>query len=354
MSTALNASNSPAGLTIYNAAGSIGAILKDTETKWHGIIQSSNVIMTCFIAPELHHVEIEDPLPLQQGMAALMRNAHQLTSTGRIHIHATTKPSISSQQPPAITVIIADTGDGIAPASLNALFQNERPFGSLRSWAKENMGDLTVISNLGRGSEFTLTFNPSALRAKAPIETSAAEPEQARYVPIDLGLDDDPRTYEAAAAQVPSSLQRQNAAASLRGARILIVEDQISNQNMIEQLLASEDCDCISAHNGPRALSILEMQKIDFILMDIFIDGMTGAETTHAIRQSGKDYAHTPIIALTEDLQPEINAACMAAGANIFLKKPVTAKKLIEALKFLKRADVGSAYTMDAQKTIAA
>ena len=119
-------------------------------------------------------------------------------------------------------------------------------------------------------------------------------------------------------------------------------------------LLDSENCHCICANNGPRALSILDTQKVDFILMDILMPGMSGIETTHAIRQSGKDYAHTPIIALTADLNPENNAACMAAGANIFLTKPVLAKNLIEALKFLQRSEMGTACTMDTQKTVAA
>lgn len=355
MSTAPNAPHSQTELSGYKAVNSIGAILKETESQWRGIIQSPAVTLTCFIAPELHDVELDNPMPLQQGLTALLGNAHQLTSTGRIHIHATITPAISAQQRPSISIIIADTGAGIAPASMNALFQNERPLAPLRSWAKENKGDLSAISNLGRGSEFSLSFEPPAIRAAvAPIETELAEPEQARYLPIDLGLEDEPSPLDASAGQASLARPKQTPPSPLSGARILIVEDQISNQNVIKLLLDSEDCHCICANNGPRALSILDTQKVDFILMDILMPGTSGIETTHAIRQSGKDYAHTPIIALTADLNPENNAACMAAGANIFLTKPVLAKNLIEALKFLERTGMGTARTLEPQNTIAA
>jgi len=64
---------------------------------------------------------------------------------------------------------------------------------------------------------------------------------------------------------------------------------------------------------------------------------MDGIEATHAIRGSDREYKNTPIIALTADVAAETNAACMAAGADIFLTKPVIAHDLIESIRFIRR-----------------
>jgi len=89
--------------------------------------------------------------------------------------------------------------------------------------------------------------------------------------------------------------------------------------------------------NGLEALDVLNTQAIDIILMDIRMPEMDGIEATRAIRESGREYKNTPIIALTADASAETNAACMAAGADIFLTKPVMARDVIEAIRFVRR-----------------
>lgn len=64
---------------------------------------------------------------------------------------------------------------------------------------------------------------------------------------------------------------------------------------------------------------------------------MDGIEATRAIRSSDRNYKNIPIIALTADASAETNAACMAAGADIFLTKPVMGRELIESIKFIRR-----------------
>ena len=64
---------------------------------------------------------------------------------------------------------------------------------------------------------------------------------------------------------------------------------------------------------------------------------MDGIETTRAIRSSDRNYKNIPIIALTADVSAKTNAACMSAGADIFLTKPVTSRELIESIKFIRR-----------------
>ena len=65
--------------------------------------------------------------------------------------------------------------------------------------------------------------------------------------------------------------------------------------------------------------------------------GMNGIETTQAIRNSDLSSKDVPIIALTADGSAKTNAACMAAGADLFLTKPVLCRDLLESIRFVRR-----------------
>jgi len=126
-------------------------------------------------------------------------------------------------------------------------------------------------------------------------------------------------------------------AESLRGLKVLIVEDIPANHDIIKLFLNPEGCECLVALNGIEALNVLETQATDIVLMDIRMPKMDGIEATHAIRNSDHSFKNIPIIALTADASADTNAACMAAGADIFLTKPIKANDLIESIKFIRR-----------------
>jgi len=123
----------------------------------------------------------------------------------------------------------------------------------------------------------------------------------------------------------------------LRGLKVLIVEDIPANQDIIKLFLEPEGCQNQCVSNGREALDVLNTQNIDVILMDIRMPEMDGITATREIRNSGREYKAIPIIALTADASAETNAACMAAGADIFLNKPVMARDVIEAIRFIRR-----------------
>jgi CheY-like chemotaxis protein len=92
---------------------------------------------------------------------------------------------------------------------------------------------------------------------------------------------------------------------------------------------------CVSVSSGKDALMALTRHYFDYVIMDIRMPDMDGVETTRRIRNSGEAWANVPIIALTADIAAENNAACMAAGTDIFLTKPVLARELKDAIIFL-------------------
>jgi|GEM_PF-3008591 len=135
---------------------------------------------------------------------------------------------------------------------------------------------------------------------------------------------EEPETAETPVPQTPAGTTR-----------LLIVEDETSNQEVIKLLLSDADFEILTAFNGHEALQVMRTQAVDVILMDVRMPEMDGIQTIRAIRNCQADYNNTPIIALTADHSAETNADCMAAGADIFLSKPVIAKDLIESVEFV-------------------
>jgi CheY-like chemotaxis protein len=82
--------------------------------------------------------------------------------------------------------------------------------------------------------------------------------------------------------------------------------------------------------------------------MDIRMPGLDGMETTRRIRQSADGYHALPIIAITDDNDAATHAACMAAGVDLFLTKPLMRNDLIEALVFLRRQSTDIAAALQA------
>ena len=71
------------------------------------------------------------------------------------------------------------------------------------------------------------------------------------------------------------------------------------------------------------------------MILDVHMSPMDGIETLKRIRSSRSDYSNIPVVALTADSAPNVNADCMAAGADLFLMKPVRQGELLQALTYL-------------------
>jgi len=122
----------------------------------------------------------------------------------------------------------------------------------------------------------------------------------------------------------------------LEGLNILIVEDIIANQEVVRSLLEPAGCTVSAANNGEEALKLLEGQIFDVVLMDIRMPVLDGIETTEAIRREAGPHQDVPIIALTADASAENNAQCLAAGADVFLTKPVIVSELFASIRFVR------------------
>lgn len=116
---------------------------------------------------------------------------------------------------------------------------------------------------------------------------------------------------------------------------VLVVEDDPTNSLIVCAMLQFAGIAHVAAEDGRRALELLRSRSFDAVLMDWQMPDMDGLEVARRIRrgQAGETARHVPIIALTANAFPEDRAACLAAGMNDFLTKPVVASKLVETLK---------------------
>jgi CheY-like chemotaxis protein len=118
---------------------------------------------------------------------------------------------------------------------------------------------------------------------------------------------------------------------ALRGARILIVDDDVRNIFALTSLLEQHGVRAISAETGAEAISRLEQdEEIDAVLMDIMMPQMDGYETMRRIRTK---HQLMPIIALTAKAMKGDREKCLEAGASDYIAKPVNTEELLVLLR---------------------
>jgi CheY-like chemotaxis protein/HPt (histidine-containing phosphotransfer) domain-containing protein len=117
---------------------------------------------------------------------------------------------------------------------------------------------------------------------------------------------------------------------------VLVVDDDALNRSIVSGLLRHAGYGVSTADNGRRVLQLLpELDRIDLVLMDCQMPGMDGLEVTRRLRagEAGLAGCTVPILALTANAFAEDRQACMAAGMNDFLSKPVKASTLNAAIR---------------------
>ena len=115
--------------------------------------------------------------------------------------------------------------------------------------------------------------------------------------------------------------------------RILLVEDNSTNQEVASIMLRGFGCQVVLADTGQNALTACEEDKYDLVLMDCLMPEMDGFETTRRIRNlEANKYTRTIIIAVTADTSPDMRLQCKTAGMDDFLAKPLLASELQKCL----------------------
>jgi PAS domain S-box-containing protein len=130
-----------------------------------------------------------------------------------------------------------------------------------------------------------------------------------------------------------------------RRRNVLVVEDNPTNQRVAQLYLEKLKCDVALAGNGEEAVSAVARTSFDVVFMDVQMPVMDGLEATRRIRAREAGGAHTPIIALTANAMRQQLDACLAAGMDDFVTKPVELPRLQAALERWARQRASGATT---------
>ena len=117
----------------------------------------------------------------------------------------------------------------------------------------------------------------------------------------------------------------------IKGARILLVEDNAINQQVATELLEQAGFVVIVANNGREAVQTVETSNFDLVLMDIQMPEMDGHEATQTIRKEPR-FDALPIIALTAHAMAGEREKCLNSGMNGYLSKPIKTQELYAVL----------------------
>ncbi|MEQ2355528.1 response regulator [Pseudoalteromonas piscicida] len=125
--------------------------------------------------------------------------------------------------------------------------------------------------------------------------------------------------------------QYQHNTNSLKGKKVLLVDDDMRNTFALAKVLNKEGIEVSKACNGAEALELMTEQEFDLVMMDIMMPVMDGYEAIAKIRENDK-WQTVPIIAVTAKAMATERVKCIDVGANDFISKPVDSKRLMSVL----------------------
>lgn len=260
--------------------------------------------LTVELDPQVPEWVEGDPARLRQVLVNLLGNALKFTLRGQVSV-------VVSAVAGGVSFCVHDTGVGMSQETQQQLFtpfmqadsSPTRQFGgtglglSICKRLIELMGgDISVASELGQGTQFCFTL---------PLHAMAAPPVEAGLLPE----------------------VRQ----ALAGKQILLVEDNPTNQKVVQAMLHKCGIVVTVAHDGEEALRWIADQPFDLVLMDCKMPRMDGFEATRQIRR-GNHQPAIPVIALTANAMQSDMEECLAAGMDDFLSKPVGHSQLLAKL----------------------
>ena len=263
---------------------------------------------------------------LRQVLTNLISNAIKFTAHGGITVDAELQSL--SDLTAVVRFTIADTGIGMRADQIAGLFSpfvqadasTTRKYGgtglglAISKQLVEMMGgSIGVNSHEGNGSTFWFTAKFDRV---VPVERHSASPSA-------HGPGED--SVPAQDGSVESGDRKTG-----NGERILVVEDNSTNREVILAQLKKLGYNGEAVINGAEAVDAVQHREFDVVLMDCAMPVMDGYEATHHIRHSAR--AHIPIIALTASAMSSDRDRCRDEGMDDFLAKPVDLSRLAAAL----------------------
>lgn len=289
-------------------------VIQDVEDIIRNIIEKKQLSFNIDYQFPLPATITGDPVRIRQILINLCNNAVKFTRQGSITMRVSCMPEAEE-----LLIDVIDTGVGISKEKASELFKPfaqadasiTREYGGtglglfLSQQLTEIMGGhISLSSELGQGSTFSVCLPTGSLNARQMINSSS----------------------EISTAQ---QSQDYTSSISLDNLDLLLVEDNLDNQRLISLYLSEAGADVTVANNGKEALNLARQHSFDIILMDMQMPVMSGTEAVIRIREEN---INTPIISLTANATSQAKQECLEAGCNDFITKPIEFGKLFHAI----------------------
>jgi CheY-like chemotaxis protein len=283
--------------------------------------RSKGLEFVCAVAPDVPSQVRGAPSRLRQILINLAGNAVKFTERGRVSVQTNLISENATEA--VVRFSVRDTGIGIPSEHQEMLFQKftqadastTRRYGgtglglAIAKKLTELMGgEIGVTSAVGEGSDFWFTVRLGKPAQSKSGAQGAAEPGRPKRVTL--------------------------AAVHRQGARILVAEDNVVNQEVALGILHKLGLRAEAVGDGAEAIEVLKTLPYDLVLMDVQMPELDGLEATRIIRdpQSPVLDHQIPVIAMTAHAMLGDREHCLQSGMNHYLTKPVSPQALVEAL----------------------
>ncbi len=265
--------------------------LYDIEMRWSGRASEKGLTFTVSRSEDVPQVLTLDRIALERVLSNILSNAVKYTDAGTVSL------DIGMAATGALRITVVDQGPGFSADALTRLFEFKgRPDGTGKP---------------GQGLGMHITKNMAGrLGGTISVENL---PECGARVTLDLP----PESWTIAAPDQVVELP------DLSRTKVLVAEDNVTNQTIIGHMLAKMGAEYEIAEDGVEALHWLEREDFDLALIDIEMPRLNGIDVMRSLRSNDRLHSHMPIIAITAYVLRANRDAIYAAGADAILAKPL-------------------------------
>jgi signal transduction histidine kinase/HAMP domain-containing protein len=325
---------------------SLGALVDDLQAVFQPLTAEKGLEFVAAPSPGVPAELLTDRQRLRQILHNLLSNAVKFTEYGQVELKIAAAGPQPDTAEPFLAFSVTDTGIGISEPNLEVIFgafqqgdgTTSRRYGGTglglaicRELATQLGGRITARSVPREGSTFTLYLPVSYARPDDAAEFAGARPElpAAGNGQVTDARATSPVSEAPAAAKDPP----EGAHESLRGKRVLVVDDDLRNAFAISSILELYGMTVLHAPDGHTGIEMLcTDSNIDIVLMDVMMPEMDGYATTGAIREI-PELEGLPVIAVTARAMHGDRDKSIAAGASDYVTKPVDTEELLSCIE---------------------
>ena len=308
------------GLVLENQPLDVRTLLSDIRSTYAERATKQGLAFDVVIDDSVRPGYLGDGLRIAQVLHNLVGNALKFTAKGSISVQVASMAELrdSDRLLGDLLFRVRDTGIGISADQSVHLFQrfSQADASTTRRYGGTGLG-LAISRQLVGMMGGTLKLDSQVDAGSTFIFTIPVQ--------VDESVTSVPKPV-AAASPADSTLAEQ-----LEGLRVLLVEDNATNQLLTKTMLARCGVTCIVANHGGEALALLEHDIFDAILMDCQMPVLDGYATTLAIRHHA-GWRDVPIIAMTANALAGDRERCLEVGMNDYVSKPVRMHDVVSVL----------------------